>query len=472
MQVHANWRCPARLALILAIFTLGAVLVAQAGQFNMTYERVVTDTNGNTIATYKQAITDWQDLPYGSPWRTYFTQLVGTKTVLDYMRTVAGQLNQDLNLNISDRNLVSTSGKSSEGYVINLYKGVTQYSQGSSQRFVALHELGHVAMLNAYPGSFDFSGLDYGPNNIHYMDDILPNHKTSWCEGWANFFAAYKNDGKVFNLSLSDPTIVNFLKDNTFDEANRNELYVGKTLLDIANTIPNGKDKIYAALAGTAPHTSAKEFLRGYLKLYPSDQVAVARIVDANSHGKASTGELLDYLNGGSRTVSSAFYAFLTERNGGQTPNLTGTSTQTASSGGWWTRVKDWFARLFGKGSSYTTAASGAIANQPTSTTSTTPTYTTLPPQFNRTTGAEGVSRTEVPVAQSVAPQEMVGKDKGLALQPGNELVRLHEAYVQAFGRYNQLLSGRDTNDPQVKQAREDLQRAKAELEAARTQLK
>jgi hypothetical protein len=150
---------------------------------------------------------------------------------------------------------MSSSSKNASGYNLKLYRHVTQYSTANSQRFVFLHELGHVAMLNAYPASYNFTGLDYGADNLHYIDEILPNANTAWVEGWANAFAAWKNGGRVFNLDLGSTATLAFLKANTFEEMTRNELFTGKALYDIMRTLPSGRDKVYDVIARPGPIT-------------------------------------------------------------------------------------------------------------------------------------------------------------------------------------------------------------------------
>lgn len=69
---------------------------------------------------------------------------------------------------------------------------------------------------------------------------------------------------------------------------------------------------------------------------------------------------MLDYLNGGSRTVTREFYAYLQQRGsiaGGSTTGST-TSTQTTSTKtSFWSRIANFFSGLFGSRSSTSTSA-------------------------------------------------------------------------------------------------------------------
>lgn len=448
------------------VMMLALAAMAEAGGLNLIYERVIRDSNGNEIGYQKQTISSWEELPYGSPWRTFMTQLVGTRTVLDYTKAIAAQLNQPLTLTISDRNAISCSGKNSAGYNISLYRPVTTYSDQSSQRFVLLHELGHVAMLNVYPASYNFAGLSYGDDNKHYMDEILPNHKTSWVEGWANYFGGSKNGGYVFNLSMDTDSILNFLAGRTFDECNRNELFIGKTLYDASKQIANGQNKLFNIIGNTGPHNSMKEFLRAYLRAYPEDQVTLARIIDRNSRGSATVDELLDYLNGGSRTVSRSFYDFLVQRNNGQPVTAGGSSTSGGSSttggstttagGSWWSRLASWFRGIFG-GNTQTSSGFTMAAQHPTGT--------TTPDDTRPQEKSDGVLVTTMSAEMPTGPS-LDGDAKSAGA--GADLANLHEGYIRAFQAYNLALQGRTTNDPKVIEARERLQRAKRAFEAAR----
>jgi hypothetical protein len=457
--------------LLVWAFILGGTFPAVAGEFYLYYERVVFDAFGNEIGTQKVRINSYEDLPVGNPWRAYLTQLMGTRTIFSYTKEIAASLNRPLILTISDASRVSTSSKTSAGYAINLYKHITQYSTPESQKFVLLHEIGHVAMLNAYPSSYQFSNLDYGADNRHYLDEILPNTNTAWVEGWANAFAALKNDGLIFNLSIVPESIVAFLKGNTFEEMTRNELFIAKVLYDAIKTFPNGQDRVFQAIARTGPHSSLLEFCRGYLKLYPGDQIALAALINRISHGKVSLKELLDHVNNGSYTVSSEMYAWLQQNNKLTGYTATTNSPTTTSTGGsvpkpaklsFWDRFKQFFSGLFG-------AKAPSIAAQPSQGGN-----ISIPPQeptFNPASGEVLTSHAAPEAGLTAAEPSVLGNDLGAKASP-QDLVKAQEEYYQAFAQYNDALSKHATDSQAVKQARERLRLAKERINQIQAALK
>ena len=456
------------LLLTIVLLALFAGLPAFASNFNLFYERVVHDPFGNEIGYQKVRINSWQDLPVGHHWRNYLTQKVdATRTLFDYARDMSAYMTQPLNITLSDRDQICSAGRSAAGYNVNMYKYVTQYSSTHSQKFVFIHELGHIAMLNAYPPGYNFSGLDYGPDNRHYMDEILPNHNTAWVEGWASAFAALNNNGYVFSLPLEADSIVAFLKNHTFEEMTRNELFIGKVVYEAMRRLPQGRDKVFRAMALTGPHNSLKSFLTGYLRLYPNDQVALARILDRNSHGKMSLHDMLDQLNNGSNVVSQEFYSFLNE-----TGRVDAIASNPASPShppaaepkkSFWERIFAFFSDLFGRRQQQAVAPigfqTGSVALS-----------VEAPPVSN--TG--GFEYGQV-LASRASPDDGTAGAKGNDIDsPDTEeicIAAAQEEYRKAFAEYNRVLSsGQSTAAASA--AAENLKRAKDRLRKARERLR
>jgi len=421
-----NYRC------LFSFFVTILLIFAATPAFatlNITYERVVYDSNGNEIGYRKQQITSLTDLPKGNAWRTYLSKMIGTRTYFDYLKEVSGSLSQPLNVTISDRDLTSASSKTSSGYNIKLYKHVTQYSSASNQRFVLLHEIGHIAMLNSYPSSYNFKNLNYGSDNAHYMDEILPNTNTAWVEGWANAFAALKNNGMVFSTSLNSDTATAFLQNNTFEEMNRNELFVGKMLYDIMSTFSSGKNKVYNAIAKTGPHSSLQEFCQGYLSLYPNDQDALIELLKKNSCNKATEEELLKFV--GKETL--------------------------------WSRVKNFFAKLFNFGSSESQSAVSAqpttgVANETfdSSVTDYVPYGQVL---FSTALSSNAAMSPSVTAAATATTQSS---------DQSKNIITAQEEYFKAFNEYNKILTTKTPDSPEVKTAKDRLVTAKSNIESLR----
>jgi hypothetical protein len=226
-----------------------------------------------------------------------------------------------------------------------------------------MHEFGHVVMLNSYPRSYDFGNLDYGSDSKHYLDEILPNHNTSWVEGWANAFAAANNNGMVFSYDLKKDSTLDFLRENSFDEMCRNEVFVAKVLYDSFKDIKDGQAAAYDVFARTAPHYSLYEFCQNYVRLYPQNQVELAKILVNNSYGNITLKELLAYINGGSNTVSRELYNYLQSSgmlNGTASNNYASTkpTTTTTTKTSFWSRIVGFFKGIFGKGDRSNVAAS------------------------------------------------------------------------------------------------------------------
>lgn len=456
MHINKGGRSFWLLAILLVIsFSLPAL----AGQLNLVYEQVVKDSYGNEIGYRTSRLSSPNDLPYGSPWRDYLNQrLPDGKTIFEYARDTAPYLAKPLNFTISDRANVSFSSKNSSGYNLNIYEYVTRFSNSESKSFLFLHEFGHVAMLNSYPPNYDFIGLDYGSDNRHYIDEILPNANTAWVEGWANAFAANRNNGKVFNLDMNSSSIVAFLQNNNFGEMARNELFVGKVIYDSFKKISSGKDKAYNVIAKTGAHYSLREFCRGFSSLYPADKVSLAKILFDNSAGKMTLNELLDYVNGGSRTVSRDLYNYLasaglvktTTTNTTSSTQTTSsqTSSSSSSSGSFWSRFSSWLSGLFGRKSTQAPVAAAPAAsveiNQPD-------TSTYIP-------------------GQATAPQNP-SNDTVDYLAGVDDLAQAQEIYYQAFAEYNRLLSIKGSSAQDIQAALAKLQQAKAKVKELRQRM-
>ncbi|MFZ2959889.1 MAG: hypothetical protein WA705_23670 [Candidatus Ozemobacteraceae bacterium] len=450
--------------LLVSLFILSASSALQAAALNLVYERIVYDFSGNEIGVERQTINSYEDLPLGNPWRSYLTQLVGTRTLLSYAQEISKSLSQPLNMTISDRDQVSASSKTANGFNLNLYKHVTQYSTEASKKFIFLHELGHVAMLNGYPSTYNFSGLDYGPDGTHYMDEILPNAKTAWIEGWANAFAASKNNGAVFNLDMKSSSIVAFLKNNTFEEMTRNELFTAKVTYDLFNSSTSGQSKSFNAISRTGPHNSLLDFCRGYLSLYPQDQVTLAKILDKDSQGKISQYELLAYVNGGSSTVSSALGSYLSSRSGSSFAS-TNTTSGSSSSGGFWSSLGSFFSRLFGGIFGNQTGVAATPATPPAEPTALEARLnqgqndagqSALPPGISASQGIEQIS-VDAPSAPSGSIENQTPGITG-------DLAAAQEAYLQAFAVYNDTVAKYSNDSSVVKKALEALRSAKSRV--------
>ena len=444
----SKYRNAAR-TLLLVLVLSACAFTASAADLYIVYEKVILDAWGNEVGTQRVMINSTQDLPSTSPWRSYLSQMVGTRTILDYTREVSKALSRPLTLTISDRDLISSTSKTDAGYKLNLYKHVTQFTSSDSKKFVFLHELGHVAMLNAYPSYYSFAGLNYGSDNVHYMDEILPNTKTAWVEGWANAFAASKNNGKVFNLDMNNSSIVAFLKNNSFEQMTRNELFTGKMLYDIFAQLPSGRDKAFTVMSTSGPHDSLLEFCRAYVARYPGDQVAVARLLDQNSQGRISQAELLYYVNNGSYSVSSEFASYLRTR---------GSTVVSGSSGGFWSNVGNFFKNLFG-GLFGNRSAGSAVTSA-----SSTGTGDSARHQMGNAGGASvsapAVSASTEAVTQGAALPPLVRTEAAVG-QASPDLATAHEEYLAAFAAYNAAVAKGASDAPEVKKALERLQAAK-----------
>lgn len=443
--------------LIAVVLTIMMALPAFAGQLNLVYEQVVKDSYGNEIGYRTVRLNSPNDLPYGSVWRDYLNQkLPDGKTIFEYARDTAPYLSKPLNFTISDRASVSFSSKDYYGYNLNIYEYVTRFSNNESKTFLFLHEFGHVAMLNSYPPNYDFIGLDYGSDNRHYIDEILPNANTAWVEGWANAFAANRNNGRVFTLDMNSPSVVAFLQNNSFEEMSRNELFVGKFVYDSFKKIDSGKTKAFDVIARTGPHYSIREFCRAFSTLYPNDKVALAKILVDNSSGKATLNDILDYVNGGSRTVTRDLYNYLASVGLVKTTTTSQTasnqtSNPSSSSGSFWERFFGWFSNLFGRKSSAPVASAPAASVEAES------------PVTHIPTG-------NLPGGAATAP-ELPSVDSEDMLAGVDDLAQAQEIYYQAFAEYNRLL-GANASQQEVQAALAKLQSAKAKVKELKQRMR
>ena len=462
---------------LLLVMTLLIVAPSWAAAFNMYYEQVVKDSWGNEIGYKTYKITSPNQLPDGNPWKTYLNLRNSSgQTIFEYCQNTAKQLGQPLNLMMSDKSSVCNTKKTSSGTWLSLYKYVTQYSTDASKKFIFYHEFGHVAMLNGYPQDYNFSGLSYGDDNRHYMDEILPNQNTAWVEGWANAFGAQKNSGKVFNLSMNDDSIVAFLKNNTFEEMNRNELFVAKVVYDSFGEISKGREKAFNAISKTGPHTTLQGFCNGFTKLYPNDKAGLAKILVENSHGKMTLSDVLNFVNGGSRTVPRSLYNYLAEA--GMVKPTTTNTTQPTNPGNvasnntntqpttqkqsFWSRIFSWFSNLFGRNKP--SAPADVVENS------------ALAPEEGQYGNGSAVAP-ELPSASmttddssALAPEEPVySVDSNNNV---NDLASAQEAYYKAFAEYNHIVANSGNDTATVKAALERLRAAKNKLKAIRKKLK
>ena len=453
-------RSGARPWLVLFVFILLTAMPAFATQLNLMYEQVIKDSWGNEIGYRSTQISSPDDLPAGSPWRNYLNlRLADGKSVFEYARDTAAYLAQPLKLTLSDRTMTAYTEKGSNTYNLNLYKYINSFSSDSSKTFLFMHEFGHVAMLNAYPNTYKFSGLDYGDDSKHYLDEILPNENTAWVEGWANAFAAQKNNGMVFSFNLNSASTLAFLQNNSFAEMTRNELFVAKVLYDSFGGITSGRDKVFNAMSRSGPHYSLRDFCRKFTALYPNDKVALAKILVNNSSGKISLNEILDYVNGGSRTVSREFYNYLaqaglvvattgtTTQPTNNPPTSTTTTTTTSKPTGFWGRIASWFSGLFNR-------AQSPVAPMPSASVDT-----------NVDVSPVGAA----PSSGATAP-EIPGTQTG-EFDSINDLAKAQELYYQAFAEYNRLMADSRSSQQQIQAAQLRMQQAKERIKQLRRNL-
>lgn len=454
----------ARQWLVVMALLLCSVLPAFAYTLNMVYEQVVTDSWGNEIGYRSVKINTPNDLPAGSPWRTYLnTRLPEGKTVYEYARDISPYLNKPFNLTLSDRNNTAFTAKNSSGYNLNLYKYINSFSSEASKTFLFLHEFGHVAMLNGYPGTYDFTGLNYGDDNKHYLDEILPNDNTAWVEGWGNAFAASKNNGMVFSFNMNTVDSLAFLKNNSFADMARNELFVAKVLYDSFNNskIATGKDKAFNVISKTGPHYSLRDFCNKFVSLYPNDRVALARILVENSQGKITLNDILAYVNNGSRTVSRDLYNYMAQvglvapsaGTTGQPTQNQGSNTTASNTGSsssktsFWGKISSWFSGLFGRAQSPIAPMPNASAEYvaPAGSGASTPANGATAPEYTgtRTDAVSGVT----------------------------DLAQAQDLYYQAFAEYNRLMAV-NSSKQQILDAQNRMIKAKELVKQLRRNLK
>ncbi len=453
--------------LMLLFLVLGLTVSAHAGNFYLKYEQVVRDSYGNEVGYKTNVITDINQLPTNSPWRDYLNiKLANGKTIYQFASTISKDLNNDFTMIISDRDQNSYSCKTKNGYQINLYDYVNNYASESSKAFLFLHEFGHTTMLNSYPGSYDFRDLDYGPDGVHYLDEILPNHNTAWVEGWANAFGAHNNNGKIFSIDINSNASLAFLRNNTFDERARNELFVSKVVFDMIRKIPNGQASVYNAFAKTGPHHSLYEFCNKYSQMYPQHKGLLAQILMEASLNQASLDDILLYINGGSKTVTPELYSSLVglglinnqgQQVAGNKGNVKPAEPKKQSIFG---KLFSWIGRLFGFSDT-----SGALAS-------------TVDTMHN--TGASGTINTQdyrVPTDGSLAVKGSITgggdikasspyseKEKDVSFNGSEDYLELQEAYYRYFAEYNKLMLNGNPDRDKVGEITSKMRRAKIKL--------
>ena len=438
-----------------------------AGNLNIKYEQVVTDEYGNELGYQTKTIKKIDDLPPGSPWRNYLnTKLANGKTIYEYATSISKSLSQDFNLNLSDRESNSYAYKSSTNgsYNLNIYTYVNDFGSESSKTYLFMHEFGHIVMLNSYPKNYNFGNLDYGSDNKHYLHEVLPNYNTAWVEGWADGFAAANNNGLVFGYDLKQSDSLDCLKGYTFEEMTRNELFVAKVLYDSFKDISGGQAAAYDVFARTGPHYSLYEFCNKYVASYPENKVGLAKILVENSYGKISLKELLTYVNGGSYTVSRDLYNYLQSAgmlNGTATNNYASnskpTTTTSNSKPSLFTRIANFFKKLFGK--------TEEVVSSPSSTTgiAMNPVVTNDEALYNRyTDGAISISGSmDAPNRVNSAVIEDLAYDSNL---DALSIEEVQKEYTKYYNEYKELVSAPNPDEKRVNEIRYKMVEAKRKL--------
>jgi hypothetical protein len=460
---------------ILLFFMLAFALSAQAGAFSLKYEQVIKDSYGNEVGYKTSVITNINQLPANSPWRDYLNiKLPNGKTIYQYATSISSSLNNDFTMIISDRDQNSYSCKTKNGYQINIYDYVNNYASNSSKAFLFLHEFGHTTMLNSYPASYDFRNLDYGADGVHYLDEILPNHNTSWVEGWANAFAAHNNNGKIFSIDINSNSSMAFLSGKTFDERARNELFVSKILFDMIRALPNGQSCVYDVFAKTGPHSSLYEFCNKYVQLYPEHQGLLAQIIMSVTLNEASLDDILAYINGGSRTVSASLYASLqsmglVNSQGKQVASNNKTNTTSTASTGQkqsvFGKLFSWIGRLFGFSDT-----NGALATSVDSmyNNSTSGVINSVDKNIDLNGGMaiKGSITATGTATGNNASENIISEEKiDLSNYDSDSFLELQEKYYKTFAEYNDLMiTGSNTDKSRIKQVNEKMLSLKKKL--------
>lgn len=452
------------------------------------YEYPIFDNANNIIGYRKVQINSPLDLSPSNPWYSYLNIPIDTHhTIYTYAKEIAKLLNKPLKLTCSDSNVLSYSEKKGDFYNIKLCKHVTNYLTTNSKKFVFLHEIGHIAMLNAYPPYYNFSGLSYGADNLHFIDEILPNYNTAWIEGWANAFAAQKNNGRVFNIDITKLESLGFLQNHTFEEMNRNELFIGKIIYDCITQIPNGKGKVFTVMANSGPHYSLKDFIKAYVKFYPEDQVEIAKILNINSFQKISLQELLEYVNDGSNVVTPSFYNFLVQNNKLTPISNNSNSSSQSQRASIFEKISSWLSKLFkwfetALSEQYTSRNHYSVSqpailqneSQVRSIKSYSNSYTnstTTAINFNITNINSITSTTnldEITTTISQATSTFSPTNSDLATQ----LANAYEEYQAALVEYSKLCTNSKSNTEAIKRAKEKLDKAKSKVKSIKAKIK
>ncbi len=322
-------------------------------------------------------------------------------------------------------------------------------------------------MLNSYPSSYDFNNLDYGTDGAHYLDEILPNYNTAWVEGWANAFGAYNNSGMVFSVSMNSTSSLSFLKDKTFDQCARNELFVSKTIYDLMKQAQGGQSSVYDAFAKTGPHSSLYEFCNEYIKLYPENKALLAQILIENSLGNATLDDILLYVNGGSRTVSRDLYNYLVSAgllnsNGTQTASKP-TTTTTTKKQGFFSRLISWFANLFNSNKT-----KGTVASATGSSSESIPDFTSM--RLDGNMSVRGSVKGHTAASTPLVNSEKVIDDGSIKNVDSMGLEEAYQEYNKYYSQYEQMLKSNEMNQKKLNDTLLKMNTAKARFNALKNQ--
>jgi len=100
-----------------------------------------------------------------------------------------------------------------------------------------MHELGHTIQVSS-----DANFHDYGPDDNHILQEVLPNGVTSWIEGFANFFS-FQYDIAELNDEQFQMSECGFLKEDSNSSAQAPR-YNGKLLSELNCSELTGWDEM------------------------------------------------------------------------------------------------------------------------------------------------------------------------------------------------------------------------------------
>ena len=87
------------LFLLVLAMVFCCTMTSFAGNLNLKYEQVITDKYGNELGYRTYTINSIDDLPSGSPWRTYLnTKLQSGKTIYEYATSISKSLTKDFKI--------------------------------------------------------------------------------------------------------------------------------------------------------------------------------------------------------------------------------------------------------------------------------------------------------------------------------------------------------------------------------------